>query len=81
MLSVERRELRARLDEAFAELPEIHRAVLLLREVQGLSYEEIAETLQIKKGTVMSRLFHARKAMQVKLTAQETEEIKVAEVR
>ena len=81
MLSVERRELRGRLDAAFAELPEIHRAVLLLREVQGLSYEEIAETLQIKKGTVMSRLFHARKAMQVKLTAQETEETKVAEVR
>ena len=50
-------------------------------EIEGLSYEEIAETLEIKKGTVMSRLFHARKAMQVKLTAQETEEIKVAEVR
>jgi len=71
MLSVERRELRARLDAAFAELPEIHRAVLVLREVQGLSYEEIAESLEIKKGTVMSRLFHARKAMQKLLTETE----------
>jgi RNA polymerase sigma-70 factor (ECF subfamily) len=78
MLSVERRELRARLDAAFAELPEIHRAVLVLREVQGLSYEEIAESLEIKKGTVMSRLFHARKAMQKLLT--ETED-KGTEVR
>jgi len=71
MLSVERHELRARLDAAFAELPEIHRAVLVLREVQGLSYEEISESLEIKKGTVMSRLFHARKAMQKLLTETE----------
>ena len=64
MLSVERRELRARLDAAFAELPEIHRAVLVLREVQGLSYEEIADALEIKKGTVMSRLYYARRRLQ-----------------
>ena len=52
---------------AFGDLPEIHRAVLLLRELEGLSYEEIATTLRIKKGTVMSRLFHARKSMQARL--------------
>lgn len=75
MLSVERRELRARLDAAFAELPEIHRAVLVLREVQGLSYEEIADALEIKKGTVMSRLFHARKAMQKLLTQEQGAEV------
>jgi RNA polymerase sigma-70 factor (ECF subfamily) len=75
MLSVERRELRARLDAAFAELPEIHRAVLVLREVQGLSYEEIADALEIKKGTVMSRLFHARKAMQKLLTQDQGAEV------
>jgi len=75
MLSVERRELRARLDAAFAELPEIHRAVLVLREVQGLSYEEIADALEIKKGTVMSRLFHARKAMQKLLTQDQGTEV------
>lgn len=61
---VERVELGNKLREAFSELPEIHQAVVFLREVQGFSYEEIAETLKIKKGTVMSRLFHARKAMQ-----------------
>ena len=39
----------------------------MLREVEGLSYEELAERLGIQKGTVMSRLFHARKKMQVAL--------------
>jgi RNA polymerase sigma-70 factor (ECF subfamily) len=67
-VSFERRELHKQLNEAFAELPDIHRAVLVLREVQGLSYDEIAQALDIKKGTVMSRLFHARKAMQVQMT-------------
>ena len=61
---VQRRELGDRLRKAFKELPEIHQAVLVLREIEGFSYEEIAKTLKIKKGTVMSRLFHARKAMQ-----------------
>ncbi len=65
--SAERKQLGARLNKAFGDLPEIHRAVLLLRELEGLSYEEIASTLQIKKGTVMSRLFHARKSMQARL--------------
>lgn len=59
-----RRELGDRLRGAFGDLPEIHQAVLFLREVEGFSYAEIASTLKIKKGTVMSRLFHARKAMQ-----------------
>ncbi len=65
--NAERRELGHQLQGAFAGLPEIHQAVLLLREMEGMSYEEIARTLRIKKGTVMSRLFHARKSMQVKL--------------
>ena len=38
-----------------------HREVLLMREIDGLSYEELAGALQVAKGTVMSRLFHARK--------------------
>jgi RNA polymerase sigma-70 factor (ECF subfamily) len=38
--------------------------VLVLREVDGLSYEDIADVLSIPRGTVMSRLFHARKNMQ-----------------
>lgn len=67
--SAERKQLAARLQTAFKDLPEIHQAVILLRELEGFSYEEIAETLNIKKGTVMSRLFHARRSMQTKLVA------------
>jgi RNA polymerase sigma-70 factor (ECF subfamily) len=62
-----RRELSARLTEALGELPDLHRAILVLREMDGLSYEELAERLGIPKGTVMSRLFHARKKMQALL--------------
>ena len=60
-------ELNGKLDEALAGLSENHRAILLLREVEGLSYEELARVLDIRKGTVMSRLFHARLKMQNKL--------------
>ncbi|MHB8420429.1 MAG: RNA polymerase sigma factor [Myxococcales bacterium] len=59
-----RRELAEKMEEALEQLPEKHRAILLLREVAGLSYEELSETLGIPKGTVMSRLFHARSKMQ-----------------
>lgn len=59
-----RRELAARLAAALEQLPEIHRTILVLRELEGLSYEELSERLGIHKGTVMSRLFHARKKMQ-----------------
>lgn len=69
-LSVERRELGERLQRALAQLPEIHRAVLLLRELEGMSYDEIARALGVKKGTVMSRLFHARRAMQRELSEE-----------
>jgi RNA polymerase sigma-70 factor, ECF subfamily len=60
-------ELRDRIAEALASLSENHRAILLLREVEGLSYEDLAKVLGIRKGTVMSRLFHARLKMQNKL--------------
>lgn len=62
-----RRELAGKIQEALAALPEKHRTILVLREVEGLSYEELAERLAIHKGTVMSRLFHARKKMQAAL--------------
>lgn len=62
-----RRELAAKMEAALATLPEKHRIILVLREVEGLSYEELAERLGIHKGTVMSRLFHARKKMQTAL--------------
>jgi RNA polymerase sigma-70 factor (ECF subfamily) len=63
-----RRELGERMQAALDALPEIHRTILVLREVEGLSYEDLAERLGIQKGTVMSRLFHARKKMQSALS-------------
>jgi RNA polymerase sigma-70 factor, ECF subfamily len=63
----ENRELGQKMDQALAELSENHRSILLLREVDGLSYEELSKVLGIRKGTVMSRLFHARLKMQRKL--------------
>jgi RNA polymerase sigma-70 factor (ECF subfamily) len=59
-----RRELSDTIQKALATLPEYHRAVIVLREVEGLSYEEMAEVLEVPKGTIMSRLFHARRKMQ-----------------
>lgn len=55
------KELRRHLAAAIDTLPEAARATLLLREVEGLSYAEIAEALAIPKGTVMSRLHYARR--------------------
>ena len=60
-------ELKGKIEEALAGLSENHRSILLLRELEGLSYEELAKVLGIRKGTVMSRLFHARLKMQNKL--------------
>ena len=60
-------ELKDKMEQALSELSENHRSILLLREMEGLSYEELAKVLGIRKGTVMSRLFHARLKMQKKL--------------
>jgi|APFre7841882590_1041340.scaffolds.fasta_scaffold22465_2 RNA polymerase sigma-70 factor (ECF subfamily) len=54
------RELGDALQRAIAALPEHHRAVILLREVEGMAYEEIAKALDCSVGTVMSRLHYAR---------------------
>jgi RNA polymerase sigma-70 factor, ECF subfamily len=59
-----RRELAEKIQEALAAVPEKHRAILLLREIEGMSYEDLSRTLDIPKGTVMSRLFHARAKVQ-----------------
>jgi RNA polymerase sigma-70 factor (ECF subfamily) len=61
---VMRKELRLRMAEAIDQLPDEPRETLLLREVEGLSYAEIAEAQGIPKGTVMSRLHYARKRVQ-----------------
>ncbi len=62
--SVLRKELAEKMTDALAQLPDAQRTILVLREVEGLSYEELSERLEIPKGTVMSRLFHARRKMQ-----------------
>jgi RNA polymerase sigma-70 factor (ECF subfamily) len=61
---LERSELRAAMARAIDQLPDEARETLLLREVEGLAYAEISETLGIPKGTVMSRLHYARKKVQ-----------------
>jgi RNA polymerase sigma-70 factor, ECF subfamily len=56
-------ELRATVNRAINELPEDLRTAILLREIEGLSYEEIAQTMECPVGTVRSRIFRAREAI------------------
>jgi RNA polymerase sigma-70 factor (ECF subfamily) len=58
-----RTEERARIQRALEALPEHHRAIIMLSDLEGLSYREIAEVLDIPMGTVMSRLHNARKRL------------------
>ncbi len=58
------RELGARIKDAIAQLTPDHRTAILLREVEGQSYEDIAQVMECSLGTVMSRLFYARKKLQ-----------------
>jgi RNA polymerase sigma-70 factor (ECF subfamily) len=58
-----RAEDRARIGRALQALPEHHRAIIMLSDLEGLSYREIAEVLGIPMGTVMSRLHNARKRL------------------
>ncbi|HXJ35212.1 MAG TPA: sigma-70 family RNA polymerase sigma factor [Candidatus Eisenbacteria bacterium] len=60
-------QIGARVTAAINELTPEHRAVILLREVDGLSYEEISQVLDCPKGTVMSRLHYARRQLQARL--------------
>ncbi|MGH7779631.1 MAG: RNA polymerase sigma factor [Candidatus Binataceae bacterium] len=62
-----RKELSERLTAALEELTPEHRTVILLREVEGLSYDEISDALQCPRGTVMSRLHYARNKLRVLL--------------
>ncbi|HEY8154463.1 MAG TPA: sigma-70 family RNA polymerase sigma factor [Myxococcota bacterium] len=65
--ALERSELRELMARAIEALPDAARRTLELREIDGLSYAEIAEALGVPKGTVMSRLFHARRRVQAAL--------------
>ena len=65
--ALERREREAMLQRALAELPDDRRIVVVLRDLEGLTYEEIAETLGLELGTVRSRLHRARAELREKL--------------
>lgn len=62
-------EIRTAFHNALESLTPEHRQTLMLREVEGLSYKEIAETMQCRMGTVMSRIFYARKLIQKQMRA------------
>ena len=66
-VALERSELEAALQRAVAELPEDGRIVVVLRDLEGLSYEEIAQVLELPLGTVRSRLHRARADLKDKL--------------
>ncbi|HWC74003.1 MAG TPA: sigma-70 family RNA polymerase sigma factor [Gemmatimonadales bacterium] len=63
-VKLDRKETRARLREALAQLPDEFREVIVLRDVQELSYKEISEVIGAPEGTVMSRLHRARQRLQ-----------------
>ena len=60
-------EVRARVEEELRQVAEPYRTVVVLRDIEGLSYEEIAEVLQISLGTVKSRLIRGREALKRRL--------------
>src|ERR1700757_2415095 len=62
--TMERDEIRARIEKAIDQLSPEHRALILMKEIDEMQYHEIAETLGCSIGTVMSRLFYARKKLQ-----------------
>jgi RNA polymerase sigma-70 factor, ECF subfamily len=62
--ALETQQVRSLLSRGIQTLPPAHRAVLVLREIEGLSYEEIARAVGCSLGTVMSRLFYARRKLQ-----------------
>lgn len=60
-------EFYTQLHQAIADLPEVFRTAIVLREIQGLAYEEIAEITNVSLGTVKSRIARARQRLQVDL--------------
>jgi len=72
---LERRELRARIDKALSQISVEHRTVLILHEFEELEYKEIAKRMQCSIGTVMSRLFYARRKMANLLAGYRREEL------
>src|SRR5579872_771986 len=73
---LERGELRKKIDDALSQLSHEHRTVLVLHEFEEMEYKEIAKTMACSIGTVMSRLFYARRKMAVLLANLKSEELK-----
>ena len=73
---LERAELRQRIDRALGQLSYEHRTVLVLHEFEELEYKEIAKRMECSIGTVMSRLFYARRRMAALLTGLKREELR-----
>lgn len=73
---LERAELRQRIDKALGQLSHEHRTVMVLHEFEELEYKEIAKRMECSIGTVMSRLFYARRKMAVLLAGLKREELK-----
>jgi RNA polymerase sigma-70 factor, ECF subfamily len=60
-------ELRAKVEEELQQIAEPHRTAVVLRDIEDLSYEEIADVLQVSLGTVKSRLMRGREALRKRL--------------
>ncbi|HTG44563.1 MAG TPA: sigma-70 family RNA polymerase sigma factor [Verrucomicrobiae bacterium] len=73
---LERGELRQRIDKALGQLSYEHRTVLILHEFEELEYKLIAKKMECSIGTVMSRLFYARRKMATLLAGLKREELK-----
>lgn len=65
------------LEQAMLELPIEDRELITLRHLEGLSYQELAERLEVPQGTIMSRLYHARKKLRDKLARRSFTGLKV----
>src|SRR5215469_9411885 len=64
---LEHNEIRARVEQELKQIPEPYRTTVVLRDIEGLAYEEIAEVLEISLGTVKSRLIRGRDALRKRL--------------
>jgi RNA polymerase sigma-70 factor, ECF subfamily len=72
--SVSNRQVSGLLKKGLDSLPEKARAILILKEVEGLSYDEIGDLMGINKGTVSSRIFYAREKLRESLKGIESED-------
>ncbi|WP_229738960.1 sigma-70 family RNA polymerase sigma factor [Edaphobacter dinghuensis] len=70
--NVAQSEVRERVEAALRQIPETFRTVVVLREIEGFAYEEIAEILDVNLGTVKSRLTRGRSALRALILAERT---------